>query len=673
MTEAPKRRLAALIFLIVWAAAPANTNALSFDTDSAELLRRCQEAKEKAEKRLDAVEKLPVRSRGFANVIVAFNETLGDYKNETAAEAFLKYVSTDKQVRDASHECETDIEKFLIDAYSRNAVYKAINEYMSRPIGLDETDKRLLLETQADFQRHGQDLDYLDRARFNLLSKILIELKGKFGKNLARSKNSLVITKTETAGLPDSFISRLERGNFGTYEISLDYPDYLTFMQNAKDEGARRRMDSLMKNRAAPDNVVLLEEILEYRRRIAQKMGKSSYAELILQSRMAKSPANVSRFLKNLEKQLSRQAKSDLKELLNRKKQDSPNAEDFYSWDFFYYHNKLQTETYGSIEETRRYFPMEKVLASLLSIAGETFSVEFIPAANAPAWHPDVSAYDLKDAKTKGTLGRIYFDLYPRDGKYKHAATFNLIEGQLEGDGSYRNPVSALIANFNKPAAGEPALIKHSEVVTLFHEFGHLLHQTLARSKYARFSATRMPRDFIEAPSQVLENWAWDKDVLRKITSDYESGRPMPDEMIGRIISGRKLHISLRYLRQIFYSTIDQEYHGSRAVDTTEKYRSLYDQIGLIRLAPDTHPQASFGYLMAYAAGYYGYLWSESIAADLSAKLREGGFLNPAAGLKYREEILAPGAGKAPEALVERFLGRPSTDDAFIRSLSPAQ
>jgi len=644
---------------------------LEFALTPEQITAQCEAAVSRAGKRLDELASMRDGERTFANTVVAFDFIQSDFETESSSETFLKYVSPDKAVRDAAHECEKQIEKFNVDIYTRPDLYQAIQGYAAKGEALSGADAKLLERTVEDFRRNGLDLSVLDRARFKLLKTHLVEMESTFSKNLNEVDDVLVVSRKELDGLPQDFIDRLERTDDGAYKVTLNYPDYFPFMSNARSEDARRRLDALMKNRAYPDNVALLEEILDLRLRLATMLGYTSYAKYVLVQRMAKNPQTVSAFLERMHARLKQKAQPELARMDALKLKDDPGSSGVRSWDYFYYHNQLKKSLYAvDDEEVKAYFPLDKVTAGMFDLYQHLLGVTFEEVVPAEAWYSDVRQFAVRDARSKALIGHFYMDLFPREGKYKHAAAFTLVGGRAEPGGAYRHPVAAIVANFNPPGKDQPSLLKHGEVETYFHEFGHIMHQVLTHASYPRFAGTRVARDFVEAPSQMLENWVWEKDILRSISGHFRSGEPLPDDVLQHMIDAKNLDSGLRYLRQVFYATIDQTYHDAKLdADTSDTYRLLYDDITLLPLAQDTHPEASFGHLMGYAASYYGYMWSEVFAADMFSVFEKQGILDADLGRRYRETILEPGGGRDEAELVRSFLGREPSEDAFLRSI----
>jgi Zn-dependent oligopeptidase len=415
-----------------------------------------------------------------------------------------------------------------------------------------------------------------------------------------------------------------------------------------------------------------MEDAIAMRRKIAKLIGYPNFADYVLDDRMAKNSANVIAFLERTWAKLKKKGRKELRHRAKLKNTRTGGAEKtLNAWEWRYYNNRLKKEKYAlDHEKIKEYFPLETVIKGMLGIFGRVLGIQFVPAP-LPAWHKDVRTYEVRNADGS-VAAYFYFDLFPREGKYKHAACFGLRRGRELPDGSYATPAAAIVANFPSPSADAPSLMKFDDLVTLFHEFGHVTHQILTKAKYARFSGTSVSRDFVEVPSKMFENWAYYGEVLKQVSGHYK--RPeekLPDNLIKKLIDTKNMDSGLVYLRQIFFSILDLKYHMAKGkVDTTKLYEKLMKKISLIPMSPGTHPQASFGHLMGgYEAGYYSYLWSELIAADLFSVFEEKGVMNAETGARYRELILAPGRSYDEAGQVEKFLGRPAAEEAFLKSI----
>lgn len=645
---------------------------LHFNYQAQDLAPAEAEARVKLEKDLAALIAIPQEERTFENTIMGYERAFDNYGNALGMSGFLSYVSTDKQFRDAANDLQMQISQYMVDVATRRDVYKAIREYTDTNPRLDPVQAKLVKEMLIGFKNSGMDLNDADLEKFKALNKEKAEYIIKFDKNIQEYKDPLSVTQEQLRGLGEDYIKKLSKTDDGKYLVTLDYPDYVPFMQNADDEQARKELEFKFNRRGGQENVELLEKTLTLRREIARLLGYKNHAELRLEDRMAKNPKTVMAFLKDLQKKLKPLGKKEDKEMIAYKNSKTgKNSRTLYSWESGYWSNKFRKENLElDSEKIKEYFPSQVVIDGMLDLFGGVFGITFEPV-DIPVWHPDVKAFKIKDKASGELVAYFYMDLYPREGKYKHAACFGLVEGEEKQDGTYQNPFVAIVANLNKPSGDTPSLLKHSEVETLFHEFGHVLHNALTKAKYSAFSGTSVSWDFVEAPSQMLERWAWDPQVLKKISKHYKTGEALPDDLIKRMIAAKNFGAGGMYLRQDFFAQYDMSLHTADTTpDTTKLYFELTKKIRGLPLTKGTIPQASFGHIMGgYDAGYYGYLWSEVIAEDFFGEFKKNGIFNPETGLKFRREILEKGGTLDEEKMVENFLGRPADNKPFLKSI----
>lgn len=645
---------------------------LHFNYQAQDLAPAEAEARVKLEKDLAALIAIPQADRTFENTIMGYERAFDNYGNALGMSGFLSYVSTDKKFRDAANDLQMQISQYMVDVATRRDVYKAIREYTDTNPRLDPVQAKLVKEMLIGFKNSGMDLNDADLEKFKALNKEKAEYIIKFDKNIQEYKDPLAVTKEQLQGLGEDYIKKLSKTDDGKYLVTLDYPDYVPFMQNADDEQARKELEFKFNRRGGQENVELLEKTLTLRREIARLLGYKNHAELRLEDRMAKNPKTVMAFLKDLQKKLKPLGKKEDKEMIAYKNSKTgKNSRTLYSWESGYWSNKFRKENLElDSEKIKEYFPSQVVIDGMLDLFGGVFGITFEPV-DIPVWHPDVKAFKIKDKASGELVAYFYMDLYPREGKYKHAACFGLVEGEEKQDGTYQNPFVAIVANLNKPSGDTPSLLKHSEVETLFHEFGHVLHNALTKAKYSAFSGTSVSWDFVEAPSQMLERWAWDPQVLKKISKHYKTGEALPDDLIKRMIAAKNFGAGGMYLRQDFFAQYDMTLHTADTTpDTTKLYFELTKKIRGLPLTKGTIPQASFGHIMGgYDAGYYGYLWSEVIAEDFFGEFKKNGIFNPETGLKFRREILEKGGTLDEEKMVENFLGRPADNKPFLKSI----
>ncbi len=623
------------------------------------------------EEKLKVLVNIPGSQRNFKNTMLAFESAVSDFSEAVQVPIMLAYVSDNEHLRTAGQELELKISQYSVDLFTREDVFGALNEYAGKGERLDEVDARLLEKTLRDFKRNGLGLEPRKKNKVKKLMKEIIGLELQFSKNLREVNDTLEVTAAELKGLPEDYKARLKQTEKGGYLVTMNTPDYVPFMDSAEDGDARRRLEHKVNNRCVPVNIELMEKAIALRRNLGKLLGYQSFADYMLADRMAKNSETVFKFMERTQAKLKKKGRKELRARLKLK-----GGEDkvLRAWEWRYYNNLLKKSKYSiDHEKIKEYFPLETVVKGMFEVFGEVFGASFVPA-QLPVWHKDVRAYEVKNADGS-VAAYFYFDLFPREGKYKHAACFGIRHGRELADGSYELPAAAIVSNFPPPSGEAQPLLKFDDVVTLFHEFGHVTHNIFTKAKYGKFSGTSVSRDFVEVPSKMLENWAYDPAVLRRISGHFKDpAEKLPEALIKKLIDAKNMDSGLVYLRQIFFSLLDLRYHTARGkVDTTKVYDKMMKKISLIPLSPDCHPQANFGHLMGgYEAGYYSYLWSEVIAQDLFGAFETAGVMNPETGAKYRELILAPGGSYDEAAQVAKFLGRPAGEDAFLKSIDAA-
>ena len=645
---------------------------LHFDYKAEDLAPAEAAARVRLEKDLDAVVAIPDGQRTFDNTVLAYERAFERYGDALGMSGFLSYVSVDKSFRDAALALQMQMSQYMVDVATRRDVYRAIKAYADTQPRLESDQALLLKDMMIGFKNSGMELNDEDLETFKKLNKEKAQYVLRFDKNVQEYKDYLDVTDEQLRGLGDDYKNKLEKTPEGKYRVTLDYPDYIPFMQNSESDEARKALEYKYNRRGGEENVELLEKTLTLRRQIAQLLGYKNHAELKLENRMAKNPKTVEDFLKDLQKKLKPMARQEDKNLIAYKNEKKGSkSRTLYPYESGYWANKYRKEHLEvDPEKIKEYFPSDVVIDGMLDLFGGLFGISFEPA-DIPVWHPDVKAFKVVNVSDGALVAYFYMDLYPREGKYKHAACFGLVEGHEKEDGSWQIPFVAIVANMNKPAAGAPSLLKHSEVSTLFHEFGHVLHNALTKARYSSQAGTSVSWDFVEAPSQMLERWAWHPQVLKKISRHYQTGQPLPDEMIEKMIAAKNFGAGGAYLRQDFFAQYDMALHTARKTpDTTKKYFSLTKKIRGLPLTKGTYPQASFGHIMGgYDAGYYGYLWSEVIAQDFFSEFEKHGVFDVQTGLKFRRAILEKGGTAEETDMVRSFLGRPSDITPFLQSI----
>jgi Zn-dependent oligopeptidase len=648
--------------------------ALVFDRTPEQIVAHCRSAKTRAEEALKGVAAATPQARTFDNTVAGLDRILFDLSDEAASDVFLEQVAVSSAVRDAGNQCDVLLSQFSVDVYSREDLYRAVKEYAAKKEPLTGEDARLLDKTLLDFKRSGLELPPQTRDQVRDMRKRLAKLEADFGKNIDDDQGFVLFSSAQLAGLPDAFVAKLERVG-DRYKVGIDYPSYFPFMENARDPNARRLLEEKFDDRAAAANLPIFKEALDLRFKAARLLGYRSHADFAIEPNMAKDPATVNAFLARLRRRLKPLGQEELEVLQAFKRAMEGRSSDgiIHAWDWRYYDNLLRKTKYQVDQErVREYFPADLVVEQLLKVYETMLSVRFRQIPDAATWHPDVKLYEITDASGGAPIGYFYMDLFPREGKYSHAAAFSLITERARTDGSARKPVSAIVANLDKPSADRPSLLDHEEVETIFHEFGHIMHQTLTKTRYGRFSGSNVARDFVEAPSQMLENWVWDADVLQSLSGHYKDrSKKLPKELLDKMLAAKNADVALVNLRQLLFGTVDMDYHSARPPsDTTKDYARAMREVSLIPMSDGTHPEASFGHLMGgYDAGYYGYLWSKVYAQDMHSVFKAHGLLNPEFGRRYRTEILEKGSSRDELDSLKAFLGRDPNEDAFMESI----
>jgi thimet oligopeptidase len=585
--------------------------------------------------------------------------------------AFLGQVHTDAAVRDAAHEAEERLNKWRVGVVFRDDVNRAVQAFAATPAAaaLSGEDRRLLDHWLRDLRRAGHMLAPAAREALQVLRNRLVELEVAFQRNLNEYRDWIEVTREQLAGLPDSYVDRLSPGEAdGTYRVTLDYPEINPFLEQAVDRQMRERLFRKFWNRAVDANRPLLTEALEVRQKVAHLLGQPTWAHHAMEVKMAGNPDRVRAFYDELLPPVAAATRREvdrLAELLQRDGNDGPLS----AWDWRYYDNLLRRTEYGvDQEQVSEYLPLEPAIDGMFAITGEVFGLDYRVVPGARAWHESVRLYEIRDRSSGELLAHFYADLFPRDDKFGHAAAFPLVVGHRAEDGTWVRPVNVIVANFTPPSADRPSLLRHRELETLFHEFGHILHMSLTRAAYTRFSAAETEWDFVEAPSQIMEHWTWDASVLQRFARHYRTGEPIPRDLVERLVAARWLNVGLLTAVQAFYGAIDLALHATDQLpDLDEALRRTYE-VTALPYPEDTFFLSGFGHLMAgYDAGYYGYLWAEVIGDDMFGRFAREGVLSPVVGAEYRHEVLEPNGSRSGDELVRGFLGRDASNDEFLR------
>ena len=608
----------------------------------------------------------------FADVLsplVEIEDRLGQLYGRTA---FLGYVHPEKAVRDAGNEAEERIQKWGVDLIFRSDLYEAVRRFAAtEEAGRLEGERARFLEfSLRDLRRAGHELPAESRAEVKRMTERLVELGVLFQRNIDEHQDFIIVGQDDLEGLPPQYLEGLDAGEKeGTYKIGMSYPDVIPFMENSARRDLRDDLLRRFNSRAVDTNRSLLEEAIDLRHHIADLFGQPSWAHHQLEEKMAKVPEAVRQFYSGLVpglSELGQTEKGKLAEMLAADGYDNG----LQAYDFRYYDTQLRKRDYGvDPMQVAAYFPLQNVIDGMLELTGEVFGVRY-RVVDMPAWHRDVLAYAIDDAKSGAEIARFFMDLFPREGKFSHAAAFTLVNGRRLADGSYQRPLSAIVANFTKPTAERPSLLQHQEVETFFHEFGHILHQTLTEAEITRFAGSSTEGDFVEAPSQIMENWTWEPEILARFARHYETGEPIPSDLVSQLTAAKNLNLSLLTLRQAQFGLFDMWLHDEAPTKDLDEIHVRSTAISLFPHHQGTFYPASFGHLLSgYDAGYYGYLWSEVYGDDMWSRFAKEGLRSPKVGADYRREVLAKGGTRDGIEHLRAFLGREPNNEAFLRKL----
>lgn len=648
---------------------------LRFDYTPQEIAALEAQAAKELEVNLNFLAKIPAQDRDFNNTVLALESAYTSYWFVPKNLSLLAYFHADPAVREAAARLETKGSQTKAAVFARKDIYRALKEYADTNPRLAHEDARLMAKWLERYERAGMALSDKEAAEYARLNTERLNKITQFNVNLNNYQDELHVTREELDGLGETYINRLGRTDDGKYIVTLKYPDYNPFMASAKSEKARKALQEKFARRGGKENVTLLEDTLELRRRQAALLGYKQYPDYVLPVRMAKNYKTLEKFLKGLQKEVTPLAQKELKEYLKFKEETTgQKADEMPAWELPYWENEYKKKYYQvDNDKIKEYFQADRVIAGMFDIFGNLFGVTF-EKADLPTWHPDVLVYQIKDKKSGELISNFYLDMFPRDGKYTHAATWSFVDRFQLPDGSYQTPSVVIAANFTPAGNGVPALMEHSEVETLFHEFGHVLQMSMATSKYATLTGDNVAWDYIETHSQLLENWAWQPQVIKQISAHYKTGEPLPDEMIDALVKSKKAGAATAFIRQNFLGQFDVAAHAAdKRVDTTKLYAQMMKDITGIPMTPGTYPQASFGHIMSltdpYDVGYYVYAWSLVIAQDIFSQFQQQGLFNAELGARLREYVYTPGTVYDENEMVEKFLGRPYNDKAFLKDL----
>lgn len=618
-----------------------------FDAD--ELPRAAARSLAEARVALEEIERLPLEAVTAAAVLEAWDRVAIGLEDAYGPISLFNSVHPDAAVRDAADRALIEESVFMTELFQNERLYERVR----RVVPSTGAQKQLQKDLLEAFEDSGVALPPEKRQRFKDISERLTELAQEFGKNIRENKTVLHFTPQECEGLPQPYLERVPRDEEGNIVVGFDYPDYLPFMMNGANEEARKRYYIANANRGTARNLEILDEIVALRKEIADLYGVASYAHYVTKRRMVENPDTVSRFLDEVKNVVTECELHDLGELAEIK------GAPINRWDVMYYRERLREQRYAVDQEALRdYFPTVPTLRWMLEITERLYGIRFEEAI-VPLWHQDVLYLDVKDAASGDLIGGIYLDLYPRPDKYKHAAAWP-VRGVSRRAG--RKPISALVTNFNRQG------LTHSEVETLLHEFGHVLHGVLSETEYNQHSGTSVERDFVEAPSQMYEEWAARMESLALMRNHCASCPAIDESLVRRLRAARKFGSGIDYGRQHLYAAFDMALSGEDPGPAMEVWKRMESATPMGYVEGTAFPGTFEHIASGYAAGYYGYMWAKVIALDLISAFGPD-LMNEETGRRFRSMILSRGGEEPARDLVERFLGRAVSSEAFFAEI----
>ena len=570
-------------------------------------------------------------------------------------------VHPQQALRTAAENCQQEFSRLFDDLTLSRPIYDGLvaidSDYLNR------SERQYLTRLLRDLKRSGVDKDQATRDKIKQLNEQLTELGQTFSRNIREDVRSLEVASADLLkGLPEDYIAAhvANKNDQGNIVITTDYPDFFPVARYAESDSLRKDLYTLFRDRGYPANDAVLLEILSVRWQLAQLLGYDNYADYVTEDKMIKSAENAQQFIDKISVIATPRAEQDYQVLLDRMNQFDPSVKKVSSWQKGYLAELVRKEQYSlDSKKIREYFNYPQVEAGIFELIETLYGVK-IKAWDTPVWHESVKAFQIFE---RGELiGQFFIDMHPRENKYKHAAHFPLISG-LSGK---QVPTATLVCNFPE------GLMEHGQVNTFLHEFGHLLHHVFSGDQqWLAFSGVSTERDFVEAPSQMLEEWVWDYDTLQRFAKN-EQGEVIPKDLVAKMNRAKKFGEGMDIRGQMFFAALSLDYYRQdpKGLDLNQRMNELQRQYSLFEPIEGTHFYANFGHLYGYSAMYYTYMWSLVIASDMFSEFETHGLLNSKVAARYRKKVLAPGGLKPADELVEDFLGRPYNYEAFNKRLN---
>jgi oligopeptidase A len=630
--------------------------------------------------------------RTFENTLLALDKLTEHLDYAMGIVRHLESVATYPELRAAYNKVQSDVSAFLSGIPLHQGLWNALKTFSATPEAqaLAGTRRRFLVKTMDSFRRHGAELDPEGKRRLEALDVELTQLTTRFSENVLDATNAfdlLITDEAKLAGLPPSAVAAARQSaaakNLEGWRFTLHGPSYLALITYLDDRGIRQTVYSAFVARATAgdlDNRGIIARILELRREKARLLSFASFADFVLEDRMAHSGSRAQEFLRDLRRRTESRFREENEELEEyRRTLEGPEAGPLEAWDVGYYSEKQRAALYAFDEEALRpYFPLDRVIAGMFGVVERLYGIRVTEKPGAPVWDARVHYYQIHDRGGE-FLGAFYADWHPRENKRGGAWMDALITGAPQ-TGGFSPHLGLICGNLTPPLGDDPALLTHREVETIFHEFGHLLHHCLSRAEIRSLAGTNVAWDFVELPSQIMENWCWERDSLDLFARHYRTGEPIPEDLYQKMRRARTFRSANAQMRQLGFGEVDLalhiDYAPERDGNVVAYTRRLLEEFSPAPLPPGHAMIASFTHLfgspVGYGAGYYSYKWAEVLDADAFTRFREAGIFSPEIGAGFRENILARGDTEDPVTLYRAFMGRDPDLNALLERLGLA-
>jgi len=630
---------------------------------------------ESSKKEIEKIIALENNKRNFDNTVVAVDKVLNDFSTLQGILYTISSIHPDKKMRDTALNIVVEIGKLTLDVVMGNKeLYKAFEYYVDNKADnekLDKGQKYFLKEMMDRFERVGFGLSEKNYEKVQDLHKEILSLNAKFQKNINSDNRSILVTDSQLEGLPKDFIEDLKKNKDGLRVVGIDYPTYFKVMKNCSNSEIRKKLYEQFLNRGYPKNAVLLKKIIKKRDQLAKLLDYDSYANFDCSDQMICTAENAEKFVWDLFQTADKKAKKEFNTFISSLDDEIQMKKDkkLYPWDIFYIKESYRKKNYD-LDETKisEYLPLNKTLEVLEKICERLFNISLQEVSNKGLWHQDVKVLKVVRLSDNFILGYMIMDLHPRKDKFPHACAIPVFAGLIDGHGNRSSAVVSIVANFPKPTDKKPSLLTTENIRTFFHEVGHGLHGIFGATKFATFAGTNTKTDFVELPSQLMEIFVWEPEILKQLSCHYKTGDPLPKELIEKMIALKNFDYGSQVQAQLYYAMVSiGMFKEGQDKDPKKVVKDLHKKmLKNIAYADFTNMYSAFMHLTDYGAKYYGYMFSRVLALDVYDVIKKHGLLNPKIGQKYIDTILSRGGSLDPNILIKDFLGRDPNNKAYI-------